>query len=52
MTLIKSIYTSGLQLADRGLNLTHEAQTIGLRSSAKMLKKIITVSLKSILLHY
>jgi len=38
----------GLQLAARGPNLAREGQTIGPQSSAKMMKKFMTFSLKSI----
>ena len=41
----------GLQLAARGPNLVRKGQTIGPRSTDKMLKKFITFSLKSIFLH-
>jgi len=41
-------YGRGLQLAARGPNLAREGQTIGPRSSTKMLKKFITFSYKFI----
>ena len=44
-------YGRGLQLAARGPNLAREGQTICPRSSAKLLKKFIIFSLKSIFLY-
>ena len=46
-----STYARGLQLAARGPNLAREGRGIGPRISAKMLKKLITFSLKSIFLY-